>query len=164
MRAKVTAAIDKKKLQCLFILRVAGTMLVYQSAAFIFYIIAIYSCSPHLSLVSSQDHHHHHHHHHHPTNSEKLHRKLVDGNDLMNFENDRCTTIVVGPKAGSEGELTYLSDLLYGCMHIVIIIICVRLTVRSPHFQVKPTIHLIYRQLMMLYNVIHMIRLDRSDD
>jgi len=99
-------------------------MLVYKSAAFIFYIIAIYSCSPHLSLVSSQDHHHHH-----PTNSEKLHRKLIDGNDLMNFENDRCTTIVVGPKAGSEGELTYLSDLLYGCMHIIIIIIiCVRLS------------------------------------
>jgi len=99
-------------------------MLVYQSAAFIFYIIAIYSCSPHLSLVSAQDHHHHH-----PTNSEKVHRKLVDGNDLMNFENDRCTTIVVGPKAGSEGELTYLSDLLYGCMHIIIIIIiCVRLS------------------------------------
>jgi len=135
-------------------------MLVYKSAAFIFYIIAIYSCSPHPSLVSSQDHHHHH-----PTNSEKVHRKLVDGNDLMNFENDRCTTIVVGPKAGSEGELNYLSDLLYGCMYIIIIIIiCVRLTVRSPHFQVIPTIHLIYRQLMMLYNVIHMIRLDRSDD
>jgi hypothetical protein len=29
----------------------------------------------------------------------------------MNFENDRCTTIVVGAKAGSEGELIYLSDL-----------------------------------------------------
>ena len=78
-------------------------MIVHQSATIIFSIIAIYSFSSHVSLVSAKNHHHHH-----ATttpNSEKRHRKLENENDLLNFENDRCTTIVVGPQAGSEGDL-----------------------------------------------------------
>jgi len=73
----------------------AGTMVVVRSSAVFVISIAVFCLLLHLSLVTVSAH---------PMKVEKLRRKLVNEDDnLLNYENDRCTTIIVGAKAGSEG-------------------------------------------------------------